>query len=303
MATTAPQSTSNVNNWMRFFSEEKEIWIQNLSRTQLSMQFETAPGAVAGVLVPIGMDPMCLTNEVPWDAVKKSLDFRKFLNRVPKILKVMTTDEAMAYYEKKAQELRLPDVQAAIEHTERERLAAKTRHIEDGTTYGPDGQVTFAPPRSAQELMAQNGQPPGPGFEHMGISPMAAQAAGQQLIPAGYGPGQTRSAAAVGVDPSAHGFSNLGDGQIMTDQMVDPAVLNLCHQVSLQLPANMRMPADKFWAELKKREASLTPESLQYIESFGTYKTVKKWARSLLEQRSAGHDDGLEDGLEAEVTA
>lgn len=320
----------SVMNWLKFFQEERDIWVQNISATQLSMQFDIAPGQPAGVLIPIGSHPVCLTQEVPFDAIKKSMDFRKFLNKVPSVMRLMTEEQVNQYYADYAKQLGayatdpmtgkpVPNVAAAIQAATQERLALTTRQTTDDTVINPaTGQVQFTPPKSAQELMNIAGDP------HMGVTPQAAQAAGLTHIPQGFanapagfiqqaqlqaagsagpfqGPGPMSSgfAPSVGAGTEAGGFSNVGQGQIMMDQVIHPRVLNLCQQVSPQLPANMRMPADAFWRELKQLAPSLKFDDLQYIEAHGTYKTVKKWARELQADRVQQQvGDGIEDGLD-----
>lgn len=252
-------SSQSVTNWFKFFQEERELWVQNISATQLSIQFEVAPGHYAGVLVPIGPDPICITNEVPFDAVKKSLDFRKFLNRVPSVTKLLTTEQAHAYYAEKAKNLGayltdpatgqlVPNVAAAIGHTDLERKKLTTRPPGDDTVVGPDGQVRFSPPKTALELS----------------------------------------------------FDNVGNQPVMMEQLIHPRVLYLCQQVSMQLQPNLRMPAGQFFREIQALRPQLNLESLQYIESNGTYQTVKKWAREQQQPLVAqDQGEGLEDGLEA----
>lgn len=322
-------SSAGVMNWFKFFQEERELWVQNISTTQLSMGFEVAPGHTAGVCLPIGSDPICVTNEVPFDVVKKSLDFRKLLNRVPAVMRLMTTDQAMDHYAQAARSLgafvmdpetghQVPNVQAAIEYAERERRHLTQRSPGDDTVVQADGSVVFSPPKSAQELMNINGT----GEQHMGINPQAAAAAGLTHVPQGFAnaPGFIQQAQAraqgqggqggmgagpgggQGWSPQGAGFANVGQSPVMMDQIIKPRVLGLCQQVSMQLPANQRMPADEFFREVKKLAVSLSLEDLQYIEAQGTYRTVKKWARDLQQSRiAAGAGEGLEDGLEAEV--
>lgn len=323
-------------NWFKFFQEERELWVQNISATQLSMQFEISPGHIAGVLVPIGADPICMTNEVPFDAIKKSLDFRKFLNRIPAVMKLLTTEQADQYFAEKAQALgayvqdpetgrMVPNVQAAREYAERERRNLTTRPAGDDTVIAPNGQVYFSPPKSALELQGMNQE------QHMGINPQAAAAAGLNHVPAGYSgpqgfanapqfiqqaqaqaqaggpsygqqgtmPGYGMQGQGGGFNPQAAGFSNVGQGAVMMENLINPRVLNLCQQVSMQLAANLRMPAEQFFRELKAISAALSLEDLQYIEAHGTYKTVKKWARDLQSTRVAsGQGEGLDDGLD-----
>lgn len=313
-----PTNTVNAGpmNWFKFFQEERELWVQNISATQLSMQFELGPGLTSGVLVPVGPDPVCITNEVPFESVKKSIDFRKFLNRVPAVMKLLTAEQAMDIYADKARAMHafipdpatgrdVPNVAAAIEHAERERRQLTTRPTDEGTIVGPNGQITFAPPKTAQELMNMN-MP-----QHMGVSETAAQAAGLQHLPQGMmqGGGFNPQAAGFaapfnggqpqGFSPQAAGFSNIGGAPVMMENVINPRVLNLCQQVSSQLPANMRMPADQFFREIKLLAPSLTLEEWQYIEAHGTYKTVKKFARDMQAKLvAAGQGEGIEDGLD-----
>jgi hypothetical protein len=280
-----PQSRAPLD-LMAFFQTEREIWVQNLTTTQLSMQFEIAPGHVAGVLILVLPHPVCLTNEVPFDAIKKSLDFRKFIAKNPPIMKLMSTEEAEAFFAERARMLgayttdatgaQVPDVWAARAEAEAERAQLMRRDTADsGTVVGPNGQVTFTPPKSALELQGYTAP-------HMGMSAEAAQASGA-VVPQGV----IRQAAGFGV-------ANLGAADV-PDVPVNPRVVDLCHQVSTQLEESLRMKPEPFFRALKQLEGALTLEDLQYVESFGTYKTVKNWARKLQAERTAGQevDDGL----------
>lgn len=270
-----------VTNWFKFFQTERELWVQNTSATQLSMQFEVAPGHYTGVLVPIGPDPVCLTNEVPFESIKKSLDFRKFLNRVPAVLRLMTEEQAHEYYTARARNLGayvtdpetgkpVPNVAAAIEHVERERKQATARpEGEESTVMGPDGQVRFMPPRSAQELM------------------------GAQMVPAGAaGPAGGGFTAQASGPPT--GFSNLGSAPVMTEQLIHPRVLHLCQQVSAEVEANLRMPAEQLFREVRQLESALKRDDFEYIQSHGLYLTVKKWAKERLRAIEAEQPGGEE---------
>lgn len=330
-----------VMNWLKFFQDEKDIWVQNISATQLSMQFDVAPGQTAGVLIPIGSDPVCLTQEVPFESIKKSMDFRRFLNKVPSVMRLLTEEQVQQYYAERARQMGafvpdpetgrpVPNVSAAIQQAELDRKALTTRSVgTDDSTYDPaTGQFRFSPPKSAQELMNIAGQP------HMGIAPGAVQAAGLAQVPQGYvntpafvqqaqaqaaqgggaaglpggaGPFQAPGPISTGFAPQAAlapaqvpaGFSNVGEQPILMEQVIHPRVLNLCQQVSTQLPENMRMPAGQLFRELQQLAPILKLDDLQYIESHGTYKTVKKWAKELYTERvQQEQGEGLEDGLE-----
>ena len=272
-----------VMNWLNFFKEERDIWCQNISATQLSMSFDIAPGQPQGVLVPVLPHPICLTQEVPFDAIKKSMDFRKFLNKVPAVLRLLSEEQVTEYMTQYARQnnlwivdpvtgKRVPDVGAAIRACEAERASLRRREGGDDTVIDPaTGQVRFSPPRSALELMnINNGGVPGA----PDATPMAHQA----------------SNGAVG------GFANVGQNPIMMDQVIHPRVLNLCQQVSMQLDANLRMPQEEFMKQLGALKPLLKVDDLQYIEAFGTYRKAKQWASSLLAERAAAATgEGLEE--------
>jgi hypothetical protein len=298
---------------LEFFKEERDVWIQNISDTQLSMQFEIAPGQSHGVCIPPLPSPVCLTQEVPWDALKKSMDFRRFLNKAPPVMKLLTQDDVNEYYAKKAQAMnafvpdgeggQVPNVAAAMQEAEMERKRLTTREVhDDGTKVGPDGQVMFSPPRTAQDLMEMNTQ------QHMGVPQGAAQAAGLQHVAQAYTQQGQDGVANMGVpanmqgqsfNPQAAGFVNVGDSAIGAEQPIRPRILNLCQQVSMQIPANQRMPADEFYREVQTMGATLNMAELQHIEAHGTYKTVKRWAKNMQATRAAEEQgEGLEDGLE-----
>jgi hypothetical protein len=282
---------NGVMNWLRYFQDERDIWVQNVSNTQLSLQFEVAQGQIQGVLIPMGGDPICLTQEVPYDAIKKSMDFRRFLNRQPTIMKAMDDDEVQSYYKKKAEDMKafvqdkdgklIPNVQAALAAADADRKSARSVAPGEVSTYtDQSGQVAFTPPRSAQELMGL--QTP-----HMGVSAAAAQAAGLQQVPQGFVNGP-----AVGATGGNFGISAaMLEQPVMADQIINPRILHLCQQVSSSIPTNMRMPADQFFRELKPLEASLSVDDLQYVQSHGLYPTVKKWAGAILDQRAPSTEE------------
>jgi hypothetical protein len=279
-------ASAMVANWFKFFQEERELWVQNTSSTQVSIQFEIGPGQTAGVLVPVGSDPVCLTNEVPFESIKKSFDLRKLLNRVPGVLRLISAEDAEAYFVARAQAANsyttdpatgklVPNVSAAMAEAERLRQASRSVG-EETAVVDTDGQVRFTPPRSALELQAIN-----------------SEAAGN--VAEGEDGNRTAAGRMTPQDIAAAGFAN---GPVRSDQVVRPALLNLCQQVSLQLPKAARMEAKPFFEAIRRMEATLTLEELQYIEAHGNYRTVKKWARDLQAVRNPdGEPDGLEDDL------
>lgn len=99
------QKKSHIINFTEMFKEEKDIWVQNLGKTQISLQFETAPGRIASVCVPRTKAPFHLSARIPFAAIKSSMDLRIMLNRRPARLQILTQDEAMEYFAERAKDL------------------------------------------------------------------------------------------------------------------------------------------------------------------------------------------------------
>jgi hypothetical protein len=95
-------SVKTIVNWTEFFREEKDIFVQNVANAQISLSFETSPGHTQGFLVPHTRDPFNLTQHIPFDAIKKSADFRRMLNRRPPALLILEENEYREYYTRKA---------------------------------------------------------------------------------------------------------------------------------------------------------------------------------------------------------
>jgi hypothetical protein len=122
---TVPQAKT-ITNWTEYFKDEKDIYVQNVANAQISLSFETSPGNIQGFLVPHTRDPFNLTQHIPFDAVKKSADFRRMLNRRPPALVLFDEEEYLGYYAKKAQ----PNGQTteeAIDAAERRRQSIQNK--------------------------------------------------------------------------------------------------------------------------------------------------------------------------------
>lgn len=92
-------------NFTDFFREEQDVWIQNVSGTmQISMEFITKNGQAVNYLLPRGRKPQNLSQRVPFDAIKNSMDLRNLLNRRPRVLRLMDAEEALEFYQKRAEE-------------------------------------------------------------------------------------------------------------------------------------------------------------------------------------------------------
>lgn len=294
------QPGTNSFNWLKFFEEEKDIWIQNISAMQWSFEIELGAGQDHPVLLPQMPDPYCLSDEVAFELLKKSTKLRKIVGKRKKgqpVLRLMDGEEAHAWFQNKARQRNMmdangePDVDAAMTHAQ-QRYVELTTQQTAGQQVGADGNFHFAPPKSAQELMASQ-QPQQPPMNARDLVAMNEARRGM-----GNNPVSALSAEeAQMMQRQAGGFANVGAEQITLDEAINPHVLHLCQQVSLQLKPNDRMPAADFFERIQTMGPSLTANDLQYVESHGTYKTVKRWAAMQLQERFGGGDEGIEDGL------
>jgi len=105
MSRTKKQRTHSdfIQNFTRYFSEEKEVYVQNLSATNISLTL-SGQGEVTYISIASTRRPMNLTQYADIQLIKQSSDFRRLVNRNPSILRLMTEEEYEDYYEKLANE-------------------------------------------------------------------------------------------------------------------------------------------------------------------------------------------------------
>lgn len=252
-------------SWKDRFRDTDEVWVQNLSDLFISMDIEIGNGATQHVKIPRGRDPYRLTDEVTTPLLKNSNNFSKTLakrSRGERVLVVLTTEEAEAFYASKAKAQGLvtangtPDVAAAYDHArDRYRQATTVPTSEQGPG-GFDVNGSFAPPKSAMELVSL------------------------EMSNRGY----------VGADPMArNGSANVGRAAIQMHEVVHPRVLHICQQLLPTLAPSEVLRADIVIEELDALGV-LNEDSLQHIVSHGRYKSVKRWANQRLAALSAGSE-------------
>lgn len=300
--------------WLDYFREERDVWVQNTSATQLSLDIEVAPGQTQGLRVPISPDPVCLTDEYPWETLKKSTNFRRMAQKRDKrtgqpIMRLMTDEDVEAYFAAKAFKIgavirdqngqvvtgadgkAIPDLDAA-------RAAAlsnfqRLTNMQSVEQVNAEGAQHFAPPKSAQELIAMDQAQRGivQGQHALAMSGVFDAAGAQTAM------GQRQ--AYMQQMGQAAGYANLGQQPVQMESIINPRVLQLCQEVSPQIPEGARKPAPEFFDELQQLEASLTIDDFQYIQAHGTYKTVKAWGgkRALEKEQTLVGGAGLDDNL------
>jgi hypothetical protein len=140
----AQQRISAMYNFTEFFKEEQDVWVKACEPgRQVSVEFDVSQGNAVGIRVPYTGDPICLTDRVPFDAVKRSWQLRTLCGprRVsdgttkPPALQLLTAAEAETHFTAKAAKRGMwmkgpdgsverdeagqpiPDVNAAMLHT------------------------------------------------------------------------------------------------------------------------------------------------------------------------------------------
>jgi hypothetical protein len=117
-------------NFTELFREEKDIWVQNVGKTQISMQFEPSPGRIVSVCIPRTKDPFNLSTRVSWDALRNSTDFKIMINRRPARLIIMSYDEVEAYFKTKAKNNKTSvDEEMAVSFEKQTALMEHTAYV------------------------------------------------------------------------------------------------------------------------------------------------------------------------------
>jgi hypothetical protein len=98
------RSAMQVVSWTDFFKEERDVFLQNISSTVVSMEFRDHGGVVIPIRILPTRDPVNLTEHIPFELIKRSQDFRKLVNRQPSVVIILSEAEYRAYFEKKAQQ-------------------------------------------------------------------------------------------------------------------------------------------------------------------------------------------------------
>lgn len=248
-----------IKNFTEYFKIERDVYVQNISNAQLSLEFNMGEGRVEGFTIPASRDPINLTQHIPFQAIKNSMDFRKLLSRRPPVLTLLDQKEYEAYFAKKAKARNMltpegdPDVDAAIDASEERRRRTSDKHMRETITdHTPD--------------------------------PI------HEVVEKGTGPGgAARFGERQRVSPSE---------MVAEDEVINPRVLHLCNQVKAEVEDHERMPASELLEALQEIP-SLRLDDYEHIRAHGYYKSVKKWAkmetsRLIQEQEEADADDDEE---------
>jgi hypothetical protein len=91
-----------ITNFTEYFSKKRDVYVQNLTNTQISMQFQLSADVVDSQLLPKSRHPLNLTQIVPFSAIEASMDLRKLVNRNPPAIRLLSEEEYLEYYQKLA---------------------------------------------------------------------------------------------------------------------------------------------------------------------------------------------------------
>ena len=259
-------------SWQEYFTNrpDGECWVQNLTDMQISLDVEVAPNQTQSKLLPPTPDPVNLTEDYPFEILKKSSNFRKALakrrNGRPDFI-LLDAVQVEAYYKAKARHLNLvnpdgtEDIDRALEAAANTRRMLTTREV-DGENISPQNAFNFSPPKSAQELIAIDLAARGVQTDG-GIASNRYQAGGQRI----------------------------NGSQIMMQEVINPRVLHLCQQVSPQVPEGQRMSFDAFKGTIEAMSPNLRIEDWQHIEAHGNWRAVKKMARERIAALAGSEED------------
>jgi len=226
-------------NFTDYFKEEKDVYVQNIADAQVSVDFPLGHGRTEGFLFAHNRDPLNLSQYIPFQAIKDSMDFRKMLSRRPPALQLLSKEEYESYFKKKASTMGLhtqegkPDVDAAIDASEERRRRTADKNLRE--------TVTDKDPEPIHEVVEKGSGPGG--------MPM-------------FGERQRVAAKEM----------------VSEDDVINPRILHLCNQVKAEIPEEERMPAKDLLDALQD-VTNLKIDDYEHVRSHGFYKSVKKWAK------------------------
>ena len=121
-----------MTNFTTYFKEERDVYAQNISNTQIVMQFGTQDD-ISFIILPESRKPYNLTQFEIFENLKKSKDLRKLCNRRPEVLRLMDEKEYMKFYEDLAKENGTTvDHEISEAYEEQIRLMSRKAQVEEG---------------------------------------------------------------------------------------------------------------------------------------------------------------------------
>ena len=134
----------DITNWTEFWGTERDIYVQNLHDSQISIQIRLPNGSYEYLSIPMLPDPINLTSMVSFEDLRASLDIRKAFNMKDRVsgrryLRIMEEDEYLAHFEMKAKAQQITAAEAMRRSDEARR--AYHESIQDGADPKPIHRV------------------------------------------------------------------------------------------------------------------------------------------------------------------
>lgn len=240
-----------ITNWTKFFKEERDVYVQNISSTNLALEFRDHTGQPLPVKVENTRDPVNLTELVPFEIIKRSQDFRKMANRKPPVMLVLNEGEFSAYYQKKAELEGTADV---------EGVAARSMKAATDRDHNPPMLDPVSPMRTIPENLSANERA------------AALKAAVHE----------------EGADSFVTEEDLINPRLLHVRQMVTRGKNSKGEDESVQ-DVMGRYPPQKCMNDIQSL-GQLSEDNLNFILSIVPYKTIRKWAQGEL-QRINGPDE------------
>ena len=118
----------SIKNFTEYFKEERDVYVQNKTNTQISLEFGMAPN-ISSVTIPKTKKPFNLSQHVPFKDLKNSVNLRKMLNRRPPVMDLMEEKEYIGFYEDLAKENNT-DINEEINKASDEQMRLMNRQIQ-----------------------------------------------------------------------------------------------------------------------------------------------------------------------------
>jgi hypothetical protein len=92
-------------NLRKYLQENLDVYVMNVSNTQISLRIKTGSNQEENVLIPKTNRPICVTKEFSSEDLSQSADFRKIMNRRPPVLVLLTEEEYLKWHDDRAEKM------------------------------------------------------------------------------------------------------------------------------------------------------------------------------------------------------
>lgn len=118
----------SIKNFTEYFKKERDVYVQNMTNTQISLEFGVVPN-ISSVTIPKTKKPFNLSQHVPFNDLKNSVNLRKMLNRRPPVMDLLDEDEYTKFYKDLAKRNNT-DIDEEINKASDEQMRLMNRQIQ-----------------------------------------------------------------------------------------------------------------------------------------------------------------------------